>query len=178
MEDYDRDAASDTLATMRLVVPFPTEWSVENDDGGIRVVVPGSLAEPDLLVYVTDLRGMPPTIDASFLSKQLGVASPAHSQVQVDSTRDDQSTKGWPVTIVRGSVLLNGAIIELRLAAFYRVLDQFGVVVVVGKDPQRWRDLVPGLGEMVLAADVDWSGPPASLAEILGLNADHAIFKR
>ena len=163
---------------MRLMVPFPAEWAIENGDGGVRAVVPGHVADPDLMVYVTEVRGLPPVVDARFLAKQLGVATPSASTVVIDGTRDDHSAKGWPVTIVRASVTKGGALVEQRLAAFYRLLDQFAVVIVVGKDPQRWTDLAQGLGEIVLAADLDWSGPPASLAEILGLDASHPIFNQ
>lgn len=163
---------------MRLNVPFPAEWVTENQDGWARTIVPGHLAEADLLVYVSEVRGLPPVIDAKFLAKQLGVATPTASAVVIDETRDDHSAKGWPVTIVRASVMLRGALVEQRLAAFYRLLDQFAAVIVVGTDPQRWADLAQGLGEVVLSADLDWSGPPASLAEILGLDASHSIFQR
>jgi hypothetical protein len=149
-----------------------------NEDGNVRVVVPGHLGEPDIAIYVTELRGLPPVVDANFLTKQLGLATPSGSHVSIEGTRDDLGANGWPLTVVRGSVMAGGVLIEQRLAAFYRILDQFAAVIVVGKDPQRWKDLAEGLGEIVLAANVDWSGPPASLAEILGLGADHAIFKR
>ena len=41
-------------------------------------------------------------------------------------------------------------------------------MLVFGRDATRWNALVRSLEGFVLGAVLDWSGPPASLAEILG----------
>jgi hypothetical protein len=164
--------------TMRLRLPFPADWSVERHEAYERVVVPGHRTEPDLLVYVSELRGLPPVADASFFARELELEAPRGTRVSIEGVREDRSSTGWPVTIVRASVHRDGTLIEQRLASFYRVLDMFSMVAVVGRNPERWNEKVKGLGEIVLAAELDWSGPPACLAEILGLGPDNPVFKR
>jgi hypothetical protein len=162
---------------MRLLVPFPGEWPTSERDGAVHAIVPGHAGEPDLIVVVSAVRALPPVIDAAFLASELGVDLPAGGEVQIEGTRDDKSARGWPVTIVRARVTASGRIIEQRLAALYRLIDQFAAVVVIGRSPERWNQLAPSLGDVVLAGDLDWSGPQASLAEIFELGPDHPIFR-
>lgn len=146
---------------MRLELPFPGDWTVgASPDGRVRAVVPGHAAEPDLLVLVSPVRPLPALIDAGFLAAELGCA--------IDDAGEERGSRGWPVTLIRGARLdPDGAVIERRLAAIYRLLDRYATALVVGRDPGRWTAEVAGLGEIVLAGDLDWGEEPASLAEIL-----------
>lgn len=148
---------------MRLKLPFPDGWQVsENAAGWVRAVVPGHAGdEPDLMIAVSPVRPLPALVDAGFLMTELGAA--------IDETGEERGSRGWPVSLIRGARRDgSGAVVERRLAAIYRLLDRYATALVIGRDPERWTAEVAGLGEIVLAGDVDWTGEPASLAAILG----------
>jgi hypothetical protein len=162
---------------MRLVVPFPPEWPVESRDDRVRAVVPGHTGDPDVIVVVSPVRPLPAVAGGDFIAAEVGIEIPAGGSLRPEGSREDRSERGWPVTIVRAAVIgADGEIEEQRIAAVYRLLDQFATVVVIGKSAERWNQLARSLGDVVLAADLDWSGPPACLAEVFGIDADHPVF--
>lgn len=154
---------------MRLVVPFPDDWEVAERPGGwVRAVVPGHSGAPDLLIAVSPVRSLPAVIDGAFFASELGALLEGDARLHIDDSGEQRGARGWPVTLVRGAVLDDGAeVIERRLAAIYRLLDRYATALLIGSDPVRWTSEVAALGEIVLGGDLDWSGPPASLSAIL-----------
>ena len=159
---------------MRLVLPLPDDWPVVNDDDGwLRAVVPGYDGIPDLVVAVSPVRTAPPVFDAGLFASELGAGLPSNARIHLDACSEERGECGWPVTVVRGvAVGSDGSTLEWRVAAIYRLLDRVASVVVVGSSSRRWEEEVAALCQIALAGDLDWSGPPASLASILGVTPE------
>lgn len=99
--------------------------------------------------------------------------------LQVQDVGELTSTSGRLVTMVRAGVHApDGVLIEQRLAAVYDLEHYLATVLVLGRDAARWNALVRSLENIVLGAVLDWSGPPACLAEILGVDGDNAVFRQ
>lgn len=60
-------------------------------------------------------------------------------------------------------------IVEQRLGVVYELCDSFASVVVVSNDEDAWNHWVHTIDNTLLGCDIDWAGPPASLAQLLGL---------
>jgi len=151
-----------------LGVPFPVEWSVANNtNGSATAIVPGHSSKPDLIVDVSAVRPAPPVADLGFLTREIRAGLDEQASVTVDDAGKQQSTTGWPVSLLRCTV---GAdkLIEQRMLAVYALPDRIASVLIRGTDPKRWTDNFAALGEIVLAADLDWTLPSASLEALLG----------
>lgn len=141
---------------MRLVIPFPEGWAIETGEGGwVKAASAGGV------VAVSPVRPLPAVVGGDFFVAEVGAGLPAGADLRIGEPVEHPGARGWPVTLIRGEVRApSGEVIERRLAAIYRLLDRFATVLTIG-------DVTD---EVILGGDLDWSGPPASLAEILGVS--------
>lgn len=166
---------------MRLSVAFPVAWPVTHErDGRARAIVPTTSSAgpyshggpPDLVVDVSTIELAPSSLDDRSVARFVGAGMPSRTTLRVQQVGETKSAAGRPVTMVRaGAHDAAGILVEQRLAAIYDLGHYVGTVLVVGRDALRWNALIRSLGDVVLGAVLDWSGPPASLAEILGVDA-------
>lgn len=161
---------------MKLVIAFPDSWSVMHaSDGRAIAIVPGHEGPPDLVVEVSPIEAAPPELDDRIVARLVGSGMPANGTLRVQEAGELKAELPRSVTLVRASVHdASGGQVEQRLAAIYDLGHYVATVIVIGSDATRWNALVRSLEDVVLGAVLDWSGPPVSLADILGVGHENA----
>lgn len=159
------------MGAMRLAITFPPSWSVTHErDGRTLAIVPGHDGPPDLVVNVSTIESAPASLDDRSVARFVGAGMPASTTLRVEQAGETTSAAGRPVTMVRAGVHdSDGVLVEQRLAAIYDLGHYVGTVLVICSDATRWNALVRSLEDVVLGGVIDWSGPPASLAEMLAV---------
>jgi len=163
---------------MRLAIAFPTSWLVTHESSGrARAIVPGHEGPPDLIVEVSAIEAAPPKLDDGNVAHLVGSGMSSNSTLRVQQIGEVKAATNRPVTLVRVGVHdPSGDQVEQRLAAIYDLGHYVATVLVIGRDAARWNALVRSLEYVVLGAVLDWSGPPACLADILGVDRENAVF--
>jgi hypothetical protein len=166
------------MGMIHIEIPFPGEWeTIHSHSGEVITVVPGFDGPPDLWAVLTPSRPQPLDIDDSFLEQVLATDLPEGGALTIEDAVQDKSVQGWPVTIVRARVVLDGATVERRLGVVYWLIDDFALAMVVGRSPDRWNATAPSLCEMLLDARANWGSAPACLADVFGIDASHPVFQ-
>jgi len=165
---------------MKLAIAFPKSWSVTHEsDGRARAIVPGHDGPPDLFVEVSAIEGAPPGLDDRRVARLVGSGIASHVTLRVEQIGETKAASNRPVTLVRAGVHdASNVLIEQRLAAIYDLGHYVATVLVIGRDAARWNALVRSLEDIVLGGVLDWSGPPACLADILGVDGDDLGFHK
>jgi len=164
---------------LRLAIEFPASWSVATEsDGRARAIVPGYEVSPDLIIELSAIEPMPPEFDERLLARYVGSGVSSNATLRIQDVGKLTSAANRPVTIVRAGVHDGeGGLIEQRLAAIYDLGHYVAAVLVIGRNAARWNALVRSLEDVVLGAVLDWSGPPACLADILGIDGESPVFR-
>jgi hypothetical protein len=146
---------------MRLHVPFPQGWAVTTRDRFVRAVAPSTSGA--LTVEVGPLH------QAAIVDDTIADDLPIGAELRLTRRVDLRSACGWPVSVIRASVVHGGAIVEERIGAFYRFGDGVAPVLVRGRDPEVWNRFVGELDAFILAADFVEGAGPSCLADVLCL---------
>ncbi|MCB9565541.1 MAG: hypothetical protein H6709_09710 [Kofleriaceae bacterium] len=152
---------------MTLRVPFPDGWTVTTRDRVVRAAAPGT--DGAVTVEVAPLRAAAGAVEDT-LEAELPIGAALHLARPLAV----RSARGWPVEVIRASVVRGGAVVEERIGAFFRFGDAIAPVLVRGRDPGAWNRVVGSLDAIVLAADFVEGAGPACLADVLGLDGGAA----
>jgi len=147
---------------MRLHIPFPDGWTVTTRDRVVRAAAPRTNGA--LTVEVGPLHQA-----ASVVDDTLAADLPMGAELRLTRRVDLRSTCGWPVAVIRASVVRDGSIVEERIGAFFRFGDSFAPVLVRGRDPEVWNQVVGELNAVILGADFAEGAGPSCLAHVIGL---------
>ncbi|MCA9678026.1 MAG: hypothetical protein H6708_28165 [Kofleriaceae bacterium] len=121
----------------------PTRIVAVGDGAPVSITIGALIALPD------DLQGW---MQASL---RLGLA--AGATLAVGGMVDRHTAKGWPMRLVDARVVVDGEVVETRLAAFYRFFEYGGVALAraagAEPDPDRGRAVL----DLLATAEPDWS---------------------
>lgn len=97
---------------------------------------------------------------------QLRTQLPPGGTLQLGRTLDMKTADGWPFRLVEGKVLVDGAVVELRLGAFYSFFEHGAVVIVRAPDLARFEANGQTIVEILERGRPDWTGTPVCLAAL------------
>jgi hypothetical protein len=139
---------------MKLALPLPNGWEIDGVALGHG--------------WVEELDGD----EAGHRERILGLALPDGATAAVTSVRATETVSGWPLTFVEVEVVgADGALVEVRLGAFYTFIDHTAAALVRARSRDRLEAASAELTAALRQGELVLDGEVAGIAELLGWSA-------
>ena len=116
-------------------------------------------------IAIVGLHPLPDDLDA-WIATALRRETPDGAQLEIGRGTDQATARRWPMRLVDARVLVDGAPVEVRVAAFYRFFEYGGIALARAASGSPDPALAQEALAILATAEPDWSSEVVTVEEL------------